>query len=306
METTYKRMKKKNELVVRGENQMSPEQIDLIKRTVAKDATDTELQLFLYTAKRTGLDALTKQIHFVKRAGQMTIQTGIDGYRAIAERTKTLAGIDDAIYDSETNQHPNKATVTVWRNVNGQKVGFTASARWTEYAPQGNQAFMWNKMPYLMLGKCAEALALRKAFPHDLSGLYTHEEMAQAGNPSEYDTSEVDDNAVPTVVGVDDVPSVQIGETFKTDEEQGFTAHLDDSGLVDGYTPIKTPEKEAPKIAANKEGQKVQIFLLLRDKFGVDTKDAESCAFFVQDQTGLTLEPKNYIAIIKKLHEKAN
>lgn len=162
------------------------EQVELIKNTVAKNATDDELKLFLYTAKRTGLDPLTKQIHFVKRGfgdkAQMTVQTGIDGYRAIAERTGQLAGIDDAVFegDSPTDQHPTKATVNVYRMVKGLRVAFVASARWEEYAPQGNQAFMWKKMPYLMLGKCAEALALRKAFPNDLTGLYTNEEMAQA------------------------------------------------------------------------------------------------------------------------------
>ena len=161
------------------------EQVSLIKNTVAKGATDDELKLFLYTAKRTGLDPLTKQIHFVKRAGQMTIQTGIDGYRAIAERTQSLAGIDDVKYEvsAESNQ-PTKATVTVYRFVSSEKVPFTASARWSEYAPQGNQAFMWKKMPFLMLGKCAEALALRKAFPNDLTGLYTNEEMGQAEVPT--------------------------------------------------------------------------------------------------------------------------
>lgn len=166
-------------------------QVDLIRNTVAKGATTDELKLFLYVAGKSGLDPLSKQIHFVKRTmkqkdgtykDQMTIQTGIDGYRAIAERTGTLAGIEDAVYDIEGGDaaNPGKATVTVWRMVGGQRVPFTASARWKEYAPQGGQAFMWTKMPYLMLGKCAEALALRKAFPHDLSGLYTTEEMQQA------------------------------------------------------------------------------------------------------------------------------
>lgn len=156
------------------------EQINLIKSTMAKDATDAELKLFLYTANHTGLDPLTRQIHFVKRAGQMTIQTGIDGYRAIAERSGTLAGIDDPIFDSEDGPHPNKATVKVRRLLNNIVCEFSASARWSEYAPTGNQAFMWKKMPYLMLGKCAEALALRKAFPNNLSGIYTNEEMQQA------------------------------------------------------------------------------------------------------------------------------
>jgi phage recombination protein Bet len=160
----------------------SQEQIDLIKSTVAKGATNDEFKLFMVVAARSGLDPFTKQIHFVKRGDLGTIQTGIDGYRAIAERTKTLAGIDDAIYNTESEPHPNKATVTVYRLIDGQRIAFTASARWSEYVPQAGQDFMWKKMPYLMLGKVAEALALRKAFPNDLSGLYTHEEMAQAGD----------------------------------------------------------------------------------------------------------------------------
>lgn len=168
----------------------SNDQIQLITNTVAKGATTDELKLFLYTAQRTGLDPLTRQIHFVKRAGQMTIQTGIDGYRAIASRTGELAGIDDPIYE-EANNRPIKATVSVYRMVQGQRVAFTASARWSEYAPQGGQGFMWQKMPYLMLGKVAESLALRKAFPLDLSGLYTQEEMAQADDEVKHTEAEV-------------------------------------------------------------------------------------------------------------------
>ncbi len=170
----------KNELAKR-ENPWTDAQIKLITSTVAVGATPDELKLFLYTASRTGLDPLTKQIHFVKRAGRMTVQTGIDGYRAIAERSGTLAGIDDAVYDREDAAHPNKASVTVWRLIDGIRVSFTASARWNEYAVV--DGFIWKKMPYLMLAKCAEALALRKAFPNDLSGLYTNEEMQQADKP---------------------------------------------------------------------------------------------------------------------------
>ncbi len=165
---------------------MTAEQVELIKTTVAKGATDNELKLFLMVAKRSGLDPFTKQIHFVKRKTKFgevgTIQTGIDGFRAIGERSGTLAGIDDAVFDTEMENHPGKASVTVWRIVNDIRVSFTASARWAEYAQPGSNGYksMWDKMPYLMLGKCAEALALRKAFPNDLSGLYTNEEMQQA------------------------------------------------------------------------------------------------------------------------------
>lgn len=161
-------------------NKITKEEIELIKSQYAKGATDTELKLFINVAEKTGLDPLRRQIHFVKRAGQMTIQTGIDGYRAIAASTGVHSGTDDAIYDTEKASHPNKATVTVYKIVSGQRVPFTATARWTEYCPGGKQGFMWGKMPYLMLAKCAEALALRKAFPQQLSGLYTNEEMDQA------------------------------------------------------------------------------------------------------------------------------
>src|SRR5215207_8377898 len=91
----------------------TPEQIDLIKKTVANGASDNELALFLQVAKRSGLDPFTRQVHFVKRGDRATIQTGIDGYRAIAERTGTLAGIEDAVYDSEDAPFPKKAAVTV-------------------------------------------------------------------------------------------------------------------------------------------------------------------------------------------------
>lgn len=158
----------------------SREKIDLIKRTIAIGASDDELQLFLYAAKKTGLDPLTRQIYAVKRSGKMTIQTGIDGYRLIADRTGKLAGISDYIFDSEEGKNPGKATVTVKKALEGGGIAdFTATARWGEYNAGGP---IWQKMPFLMLGKCAEALALRKAFPADLSGVYTAEEMAQADN----------------------------------------------------------------------------------------------------------------------------
>jgi phage recombination protein Bet len=161
----------------------SKEQLDLIKSQVAKGATDNELKLFLYHAQRTGLDPLSRQIYFQKykdKSGreQMVIITAIDGYRTIATRTGEHVGTDDPVFDTEDK--PNKATVTVYRLVKGLRCPFTATARWNEYYPSGTKAFMWDKMPCGQLGKCAEALALRKAFPNDLSGLYVKEEMDQA------------------------------------------------------------------------------------------------------------------------------
>jgi phage recombination protein Bet len=163
---------------------IDPEKVDLIKSTVAPTATHEELKLFLYQCSRTGLDPLAKQIYFQKRfnkrrqKAELTIITGIDGYRLVADRTGQYAGNDDPVFDDE--EHPRKATVTVYKLIGDQRCPFSASARWDQYYPGDEQGFMWRKMPHLMLGKCAEALALRKAFPAELSGLYIKEEMDQA------------------------------------------------------------------------------------------------------------------------------
>lgn len=281
---------------------LNPEQIELVKRTVARGATNDELALFLYTASRTGLDPLTKQIHFIKRKVWNkdkraydevgTTQTGIDGYRAIATRTGELAGIDDAIYDSEEAINPKKASVTIYRLVAGQRVPFTATARWTEYVAtdrDGNPVAMWKKMPYLMLAKVAEALALRKAFPNDLSGLYTNEEMTQADSnkihQAEYDTSPVEDEATIQIAGADD------------------------EGGQDIPVPVakKLPDAALPPWKKPTKLQMKKRIMELIDSIVLDPlpKTKEAYSNYVFETLTLNLEDeKDYPAIIKALEER--
>lgn len=155
------------------------EQIDLIRRTVANGATNDELSLFLYDCHRRGVHPLDKLLHFTKRGGRYTPVTSIDFMRSQAAMSGEMAGSDDPVFEAFTSDvHPDVATVTVYRLTQGQKFPYTATARWAEYCPDNAQ--MWKRMPFTMLGKCAEALALRKAFPQQLAGLYTTDEMDQA------------------------------------------------------------------------------------------------------------------------------
>jgi len=173
-----------NELATTELLNFTPEQTALIKSQIAKDATNDELALFLYQCKRTGLDPLTRQIYAIKRSGRMTIQTSIDGFRVIAERSGTYAGQDEPVWIDDEKGFPIKCTVTVYRFApNGQRYAAGVGvAYFKEYYP--NPMNLQKTMPHTMIAKVAEALALRKAFPQDLSGLYTAEEMNQANAPT--------------------------------------------------------------------------------------------------------------------------
>lgn len=173
---------------------LGSEQMALIKKTLAPDLTDGELALFAEVSKRTGLDPFRKQIYAVKRAGRVTFQTGIDGFRVIAQRSGAYEGQTPAQWCDESGEWvdvwlskepPAAARVGVYRA--GFREPMWGVARFASYAGD-NQ---WRKMPDVMIAKCAEALAIRKAFPDDVSGLYTTEEMQQADAPHNPETGEV-------------------------------------------------------------------------------------------------------------------
>jgi phage recombination protein Bet len=164
----------------------TPEQAQLISTTIAPGCSPDELKLFAYACQRTGLDPFSRQIYAIKRGGKMTISSGIDGLRSIAERTGQLDGSssywcgEDGVWVDVwlSSKPPAAAKTIIYRK--GCAHPFTATARFADFnAGQG----LWSKMPSVMIAKCSEAQALRRAFPADLSGVYSTDEMDQAVEP---------------------------------------------------------------------------------------------------------------------------
>lgn len=176
---------------------VTPEQIALIKNTILKpknrEATNDELALFIGQCSRTGLDPFARQIYGIFRKSdgveKMTIQTGIDGFRLVAQRAGGYGGQDGPFWQ-DTNglwheSWPNKtplpvaAKVIIRKVIGGVVVETPAVANFEEFAPRykGVLQGLWPQMPAHMNAKCAEALGLRKAFPQELSGIYTSDEM---------------------------------------------------------------------------------------------------------------------------------
>jgi len=193
---------------------LSREQIQLLKDTICKGATDEELRLFVEVCKRKNLDPFSKQIHPVRRWDStlrretMTFQTGIDGFRLVAQRSGEYAGqttprwcgADGKWREIWLDKNPPAgAIVGVYRA--GFKEAMFATATYSEFVQmtkEGAPNSMWRKMPANQLAKCAEALALRKAFPEELGGLYTAEEMGQADNPPPLPTTAPKAAEIPT------------------------------------------------------------------------------------------------------------
>ena len=180
--------------------------------------TMEEMIFYAQTCQATGLNPARREIYAIYRkvdgVPKLTIQTGIDGMRSVAERSGKYGGSkepeftydpDNPLYVSDYGKDklvPNKAKVTVLKVVNGIVLETTRTANWADYYPgESKLGTMYRRFPEVMLAKCAEAQALRAAFPN----------LGQI-----YEESEISDNEVQPVQADEDEKAKAIAEAKKS------------------------------------------------------------------------------------------
>jgi phage recombination protein Bet len=172
---------------------LTPEQTQLLRRTLTRELSEDEHELFLNVCHRSGLDPFSRHLYPLRKNGRLTFESTIDGFRFSAEQTGKYAGQlgpewcgpDGVWRDIWTgDEPPTAARVGILRSDFRKPVW--GKALYAEYVQleHGEPTQFWDRMAANQLAKCAEALGFRKAFPREFSGIYTSDEMAQASSVS--------------------------------------------------------------------------------------------------------------------------
>ena len=164
-------------------NYQDPKMIATLRNTVARDLTDSEFQLFAEICKSSGLNPFKREVWAIKAGGRLQVMTGINGYLAIANNHPQFDGMEIEV-EMKTDRpvrdtwvpadRPVKATCKVHRK--DRKFPSVGVALMSEF---GKSSPIWVQMPVVMLTKVAKCIALREAFPQELNGTYSEDEVPE-------------------------------------------------------------------------------------------------------------------------------
>jgi phage recombination protein Bet len=150
---------------------------------------DAEVAVFMEICKLRNLNPFTKQVHFLpfwdekSRKEKFAMVISIDGFRSLAARTGLYGGQDEPVFTYDKNGLLVSCKIAVYRkDFERPTVAVAHLAEYQRMTKDRQSGHMvpnstWKKSPHIMISKCAEALALRKAFPDDLGGLYEESEL---------------------------------------------------------------------------------------------------------------------------------
>jgi len=187
----------------------SAEIVKTMQATVAKGTTAAEFALFVQYCKATGLNPFKKEIWCIKANQGLQIMTGINGFWAIANASKDFDGAEVGLINASgewVKTVPDASFIGAWCKVyrKDRRIPMEGEALLADYAKGFG---LWKTAPRIMIKKVAESIALRKAFPQELNGLYTQEEMPSNFQPSVEVVEEVkEEPAKPITLAEDDLP----------------------------------------------------------------------------------------------------
>jgi len=230
--------------------------LQTIQETIAVEATPPELQMFIQFCQSTGLNPLKKEVWFIKTKGytrkdgskvdgKVQIMTGINGFYSIANNHPQYDGMEEVEFGENEKGEIIWAKAKVWRK--DRRFPSVGVADWAEFFPgtteKGNS--LWETKPRVMLAKVAESIALRKAFPQELNGMYTAEEMpAEYARREPVNVVQVEPPKLPPLVRTVDADTGEVTEKRLPDPFAAGKKEIDFSKLPWRY---HIPYKKAGK-----------------------------------------------------------
>lgn len=277
------------------------EQLGLINRKTWKgpqpDAPAGVIEAFLMQCRRTQLDPGARQIYAAEMGGKWTVLISIDGFRLIADRTGLYRGKKETLWCGPdgvwvdvwlSEEPPAAAKVAVMRE--GFSEPLVAVATYAGYCPRDNKtkalkpSGQWETNPSNQLAKCAEMLALRQAFPNDLSGLYGTEEMDQARTAQREAKAQHDTRQEPQTLTVHEQPPAQ-ALAFTDEDVQQWVDRAASAGSVEDLGTIWAEAQKAGALSADVDGMPLgQLLRNLKAAFEAAPVEDVDDAVVVEDE----------------------